>query len=835
MNRMRLLGWMGFVPIALLLLASVAILASPALQRWGIERYVSAATGKSFTLGTELQLSVGRLLSITANDLQLVDSGATLFAAERLLIEVEPQSIFAGPLVVRRLAMVDVRFEYVVDLETGISNWQGDRADESNLDLLALSRRFVLKDVDVDGLALRYGEGWLAQPRALLMEELAFQEYNSGYADLEFKGDWAGYPVEGSGRLVFPGGILERSVFEEGLDVTIGPYSIQTAGEVSDVLSGTAVVSYSMQGPDVGEFLERVGLPVIVSGAVDVEGRVLTGAGENRIEINGAVGRLAVKGWASAADLETLSDLAIELDASGPDLSAIGHLVGIDLLPATAFEFIARIDTQAGICQARQLTLRTAGASLTATGTWRDTLPPTAVDLAVDFQAPDVSALLPAANRIAALQIPASFAGRFHSDDMASIPSDISGTLGDYEFTSSALIHTNPAVELILDLQVLGDGTPQLDRLAPDHRLTAVRVELEAELLITTEQFHVNKVTASVGEHQLRMLNPLVLDAGWAQTRIPVEARGPSLQQLGYAFAPVAIPYRILGEVGYADGDWYIEDPKATVGEHKIALDGLLRGNRAVTGALHASGDDLGVWFDLVDRFTRPVAYELRASLAYSAEELRIKQLSLTVEEGEVQVAGKLADLTGSGLAFETQGESLSRVAQLMGWSPLVNVPFKLQGRITNHDDEYGVTVLDGRFGSNDLAGSISAEAIPTGSYPWRISADLRSERLDLDELLALREPVSETATQLQQSSERQARLIPQFDLPRLAGVPIDLDWKVRDFRLRDQDAHNVRAHFRSNGNTWQLNPIRLELGPGTLDASLVVEERAEGSFVELA
>ncbi|MGI9327053.1 MAG: hypothetical protein ACR2PZ_17680, partial [Pseudomonadales bacterium] len=42
-------------------------------------------------------------------------------------------------------------------------------------------------------------------------------------------------------------------------------------------------------------------------------------------------------------------------------------------------------------------------------------------------------------------------------------------------------------------------------------------------------------------------------------------------------------------------------------------------------------------------------------------------------------------------------------------------------------------------------------------------------------------------------------------------------------------------AHFRSNGNTWQLNPIRLELGPGTLDASLVVEERAEGSFVELA
>lgn len=130
-----------------------------------------------------------------------------------------------------------------------------------------------------------------------------------------------------------------------------------------------------------------------------------TGGEGNRLEMNGVIGEFGLRGWASVGDLETLSDLELDVDVSGDDLSRLGWVAGFSLVPATPFELTARIDERAGTYHLRHVALRTAGAELTATGTWNMKIPLRETDLTVAFRATDLSALLPAASRIPALQV----------------------------------------------------------------------------------------------------------------------------------------------------------------------------------------------------------------------------------------------------------------------------------------------------------------------------------------------------------------------------------------------------------------------------------------------
>ena len=73
----------------------------------------------------------------------------------------------------------------------------------------------------------------------------------------------------------------------------------------------------------------------------------------------------------------------------------------------------------------RHAALRTAGAELTAAGTWNVKHPLREVDLTVEFHTTDLSVLLPATSRIPTLRVPAKLTGHFCFDDRSSQASEI--------------------------------------------------------------------------------------------------------------------------------------------------------------------------------------------------------------------------------------------------------------------------------------------------------------------------------------------------------------------------------------------------------------------------
>ncbi|MCZ6642151.1 MAG: hypothetical protein O7F71_11305 [Gammaproteobacteria bacterium] len=898
MSRIRIFVWMAIVPIFMLIIALITLLASPGIQRWSIERYVSAITDKSFTIGSDYQLSLGRSVTMSAAGIRLQDGQEILFAAEQLLIEVDLQSVVAGPVVVERLHLVAAEFEFAADPETGTSYWEGEDEGESEFDLAELSSQVVFKDINIKQLAVRYGEGWLEEPRAVVLEAVVFRENENGYADVEFNGDWEGYPVAGRGRLAFPVGIFERSAFEKGFKITIGPYLITASAEVSEVLRGTAEIDYSIEGPEVGEFLNRIGFPVTRSGAVDLEGRLLIGVEGIHIDVKGTFGQLNITAMASAADLEEWSDLAFELDASGDDLNALGRVMDIDVLPAAPFELTARVETIDGTYHARQIALRTAGTEFVVVGTWNPALPlpeadlafeldvsggdlnalgrvididvlPAApfeltarveakdgtyhahqialrtagaefalagswnaafplpeADLSVEFQATDLSALLLEASSVEQLQVPANLTGHFLFDGTSAAVSEIGGTIGEYEVSASGIFQPFP--EMIVGIQVRGDGATLLGQLVPNHQLNETELKAEADLRITPAGFTVEAATASIGDIRLDLSDRLDIVPKAINMQASIALSGPDLRQLGYDFAPAGTAYRLAGAVMQTDAGWSVHNLAAMVGGDTITLDGVLTDDGIITGELHARGDDLRVWYGLSDTLAKPAPYEWWVELDYVDGATRVDKLRLNLDAAQLRIDGDINEILASGVVVEIRGDSLEDVTDLLDLTLLEDVPFKLQGRLTLHDASYSVTDLDGWFGASDIAGSLSVTTDLAGPDPFSISVELYSERLDFEELFDLEEFDDEPAT------GPADRLIPEFDLARLDLVPIDFVWKAEFINFRDQDAYDVSIRFVGDGSSWQLGPITGQLGPGTLKAQLTVEEHADGFFVEL-
>lgn len=133
-----------------------------------------------------------------------------------------------------------------------------------------------------------------------------------------------------------------------------------------------------------------------------------------------------------------------------------------------------------------------------------------------------------------------------------------------------------PAAEIILDLRVLGDGAAPLSRLTPNHRLAGAELKIEAALRITTKELTVDNATMTIGTHRLSVSDRLVFGSGLADTRLSLEASGPTLRQLGYDFAPVDEPFRFLGKLVYVDDSWRVEDFSGTVGHDVMTLTGTL-------------------------------------------------------------------------------------------------------------------------------------------------------------------------------------------------------------------------------------------------------------------
>lgn len=244
-------------------------------------------------------------------------------------------------------------------------------------------------------------------------------------------------------------------------------------------------------------------------------------------------------------------------------------------------------------------------------------------------------------------------------------------------------------------------------------------------------------------------------------------------------------------------------------GGFRLTGDGTLNGNAI---SLSAEGGPL-----LYVRRNEPYAFEARLEGAGT----------LVTADGQVTRPFDLGQVTAS---ITAQGQDLAD-AYYVTTVPFPNTPpYRLSGRLTRDDETWRFEDFDGVVGDSDLHGDI---VVSKPGDRRLVEATLRSDSLDLDDLLALTgAPPDTTETSSAQQDAvagelaAQGRLLPDATLEaeRLRGIDARVDFRANSVRRNELAVTAVSLGVDLDEGVLNLDPIAFDFASGRLSASARID-----------
>lgn len=239
-------------------------------------------------------------------------------------------------------------------------------------------------------------------------------------------------------------------------------------------------------------------------------------------------------------------------------------------------------------------------------------------------------------------------------------------------------------------------------------------------------------------------------------------------------------------------------------GGFRLTGDGTLNGNAI---SVIAQGGPL-----LYVRRNEPYAFEARLEGAGT----------LVTAEGQVTRPFDLGQITAS---ITARGQDLAD-AYYVTTVPFPNTPpYRLSGRLTRDDETWRFEDFDGVVGDSDLHGDV---VVSKPDERRLVEATLRSDSLDLDDLLALTgapPDTSETSSAEQDAAAgqlvAQGRLLPDATLnaERLRGVDARVDFRASSVRRNELAVTAVSLGVNLDHGVLDLDPIAFDFRSGRLNA----------------
>lgn len=173
--------------------------------------------------------------------------------------------------------------------------------------------------------------------------------------------------------------------------------------------------------------------------------------------------------------------------------------------------------------------------------------------------------------------------------------------------------------------------------------------------------------------------------------------------------------------------------------------------------------------------------------------------------------------------ALTLRGQDLNDLYALTGIA-LPNTPaYQLAGALTRDDRIWTFNDFDGRVGASDLSGDLRVES----GQRLNVQADLRSQRLDLDDLIAImggstRTNAAGTETTTISSGGAPGRLLPDAPLQveRLRTMDGTLTYRAVSVKANALDVRQVRLGAVLEAGVLDLDPVSFTFNRGELNGT---------------
>ena len=322
-----------------LVVAALVVLALTFDSEWlkrPIERRVSAATGREFTIAGDLDIALDRSLRVDAEGVALGNASwahdPVMARARRIQLDLDPWRLMIGRLVIDGIAL-DSPALYLERNKAGEANWQFGKEKP------ARTRRLPT----IHALSIRNGELRLREPALRTDLHLDIQTGNrakdDAYAPIVARGTgrYRDHPFELRGRLDSPLQLLNRGeAYRLDLTANAGDTRLHLAGTLRAPLDPAHFeLRADASGQDLGDVYTLLGIATPETPPYSVRGRLVR---------DGAVWRF--KDFAGKiGDSDMAGDVSLEMRGKRPtvqarltsrmlDLDDLGTLIGAP--PGTA-------------------------------------------------------------------------------------------------------------------------------------------------------------------------------------------------------------------------------------------------------------------------------------------------------------------------------------------------------------------------------------------------------------------------------------------------------------------------------------------------------------------
>jgi uncharacterized protein involved in outer membrane biogenesis len=274
----------------------------------------------------------------------------------------------------------------------------------------------------------------------------------------------------------------------------------------------------------------------------------------------------------------------------------------------------------------------------------------------------------------------------------------------------------------------------------------------------------------------------------------------------------------------------YIDAPQRTDLDIRLETAQPGKDDAAPPIDLRGSGRWAGNRFTLEGRTASPL------QLTDSEKPYRI-DLRAAAGATRAHVRGNLIDplkFAGFDVKLALSGQDMADLYPLIGIAIPTSPPYRIDGRLTREAQTWHYDDFAGQVGNSDLAGKV---AVTVGRDRPLLKADLRSKRLDFDDLAGFigakpdpEGPVQASAAQKAEVAKQAAKptVLPDdpYDLSKLRAMDADVKWKAQRINAPKLPIDDMDAHLTLADGLLQLQPLNFGVAGGDIRSQIRMDAR---------
>jgi len=709
-----------------------------------VEAAVANATGREFSIAGDFEASFGSTIDLTAENVTLGNAewgtAENILELERVVISVDTWSLISGPIEVINLEVEGLDIHVERNPETLRHSWSFK--DKPRRSPGTPRKRFELPlwlhEAQLENIRVIYGQGWLDAPRTVSVSEAEFFADESDLLRMTLDGAIDDKPIEASGMVGPLRALLDGNEPRWELEVSIGEFMAATEGTFIDLFRAQGPTVHAiMRGPAAERTLARLGLPPLATGPVDIEANLETVADGLKLVVNGALGDLETDVVARAKSLKTIRDLDLSMDIRGPNLRAVGALLGANFLPATGFTVKGDVTGRTNDLVLDSVVLTAGDAKLELDGKLAAPEVDGDAELRLAASGPEILEFLPAALRERVPSGAFEIRGAATGDPGLIQLNELNARLNDFELTAEGTVPVGSGMAG-LDLAVTARGPDfeqvvepwfEADVLAEPYSITA-RIRNNGDgYLVDDLRFDIANAYVRIDGTTGLLPTFKGLDANISLGGEDLQATLESLVDVGLP----AVPFGIDGKFVAADGALQLTDVEFRLGDARGTIDGTsgelpsLEGLRLRTSLAGPDARQFAAVLgdDEEGGFVPAEAFQTHGTFAKTGGAWFADPWTLTIAESRLELRGSLGDFQGTqgiDLQIAASGPDLRRFLADRGidW-PL---PYDLKGGLKIEGDSIQFREIEVRIARTTATfdGTLPT-SVEAGDAKFRMSA----------------------------------------------------------------------------------------------------------------